>query len=124
MERVDLFDQQVAAYRVRIDQKKCWWSLFAWSINAQVVNAWRLSRRSSPHLRLLDFFRNLVIAVLKTYEVEKKHLDAQYPSGSAEESVRYNKGEHSRGRCKKCNVHRPHICKMHKILLHPECMEH
>ena len=39
---VDVFDQQVAAYRCRIRSKKWWWSLFAWTINAQVVNGWKL----------------------------------------------------------------------------------
>ena len=36
---IDLFDQQVGAYRIRIRSKKWWWALFAWSLNAQVVNA-------------------------------------------------------------------------------------
>ena len=29
---VDLFDQQVATYRIRIRSKKWWWSLFSWSV--------------------------------------------------------------------------------------------
>ncbi|XP_040573820.2 piggyBac transposable element-derived protein 3-like [Lepeophtheirus salmonis] len=84
---VDLFDQQVAAYRIRIRSKKWWWPLFAWRVNAQVVNAWRFSRRNHPNLILLNFTRNLVIAVLKTYGVAKKRPGPKYPLGSAAESV-------------------------------------
>ena len=90
-----------------------------------MVNAWRLSRKSNPHLRLSEFYKNLVIAVLKTYEVEKCP-GAKYPSESAEESVRFNRGdhwtargEHSRSRCKECNGRTPHICKICKVPLHP-----
>ena len=37
---VDLFDQFVANYRIRIRSKKWWWPFFSWSIDAYIVDAW------------------------------------------------------------------------------------
>ena len=39
---VDLFDQFVFIYRVRIRSEKWWWPFFAWAVNASVENAWNL----------------------------------------------------------------------------------
>ena len=36
---VDLFNQFVSTYRVRIRSKKWWWSFFAWAVNASMANA-------------------------------------------------------------------------------------
>ena len=36
---VDLFDQSVAAYRIRVRSKKWWWPLLNWGIKAAAVNA-------------------------------------------------------------------------------------
>ncbi len=69
---VDLFDQQVAAYRIRIRSKKWWWSLFAWNVNAQVVNAWRVYRNNDNKISLLEFSRQIVIGTLKTYGKDRK----------------------------------------------------
>ena len=39
---VDLFDQFVSTYPVRIHSKKWWWPFLAWSIKSTAVNAWRI----------------------------------------------------------------------------------
>ena len=62
---VDLFDQQVAAYRIRIRSKKWWWTLFAWNVNAQVTNAWRLFVKLGKKMSLLEFTRHFTIAIMK-----------------------------------------------------------
>ena len=38
MEGIDLFDEFLSTYCVRIRSKKCWWPFFAWLTNATVVN--------------------------------------------------------------------------------------
>lgn len=127
---VDLFDQQVSVYRLRIRSKKWWWPLFAWSINAQVVNAWRHYREKEANISLLCFSRNLVITLLKTHGTGKKAPGPKYPSNIAQETVRFNgcqhwtaRGDQTRSRCKQCGGRTPHICKMCKLPLHPDCME-
>ena len=42
MEEVDLFDQFVANYHIRIKSEKWWWTFFSWSIGACIVNSWIL----------------------------------------------------------------------------------
>ena len=41
---VDLFDQFVSTYRVRIRSKRWWWPFFAWAVNVSMENAWNLFR--------------------------------------------------------------------------------
>ena len=65
---VYVFDQQVAAYRCRIRSKKWWWLLFAWTVDAQVVNGWKLFRNYDKKISLLDFARQLVIDAVKLWE--------------------------------------------------------
>ena len=127
---VVLFDQQVSVYRIRIRSKKWWWPLFAWSLNAQVVNAWRLHENRGANSNLLSFCQNLVVSILKTYGTEKKAPGPKYPSMVAQDGVRFNgkqhwteRGDQSRSRCRQCGGRTPHICKMCKLPLHPECME-
>ena len=59
---VDLFDQFVSAYCVRIRSKKWWWPFFAWSINAAAVTAWRLFHKiHGNNIPLLKFFCDLCL---------------------------------------------------------------
>ena len=44
MGSVDLFDQFVSTYRVRIRSKRWWWFFFAWAVNVSMENAWNLFR--------------------------------------------------------------------------------
>lgn len=128
---VDLFDQQVAAYRIRIRSKKWWWSLFAWNINAQAVNAWMLFRRNGGNVSLLEFNRQIVLSTLKSLGVSRKTPGPkQTYAGPSSEAVRYNglphwtkKGEHPNARCKCCGRRTIYLCEMCDIPMHPECMK-
>lgn len=64
---VDIFDQQVSAYRIQISSKKWWWPIFAWSVNAQVTNAWQLYRKLGNNISLLDFIHHFAIAIMKGF---------------------------------------------------------
>ena len=52
---VDLFDQFVANYRVRIWSKKWWWPFFALTLNASVVNVHGDCIFKFTHVRLNCF---------------------------------------------------------------------
>ena len=39
---VDLHDNSVACYIIRMRKKKWWWAIYIWSLSASLVNAWRL----------------------------------------------------------------------------------
>jgi len=42
---VDQMDQQVAVLRTRIPQRKWWWLIVVYLINATVANAWYISHK-------------------------------------------------------------------------------
>ena len=58
---VDLFDPQVAAYRICVRSKKLWWS--SWSVTAQVVNAWNSYRKKRNFFAGL--FTGIVVSLRK-----------------------------------------------------------
>ena len=128
---IDLFDQQVLVYRVRIRSKKWWWPLFAWSINAKVVNAWFQYRKKEPNMSLLDFSRHIVISISKTYGEAKKQPGPKIsPFSSVMDEIRFNgkqqwtaRGDQVHCRCKQCGMRTRHMCKMCNLPMHPECME-
>ena len=71
----DLFDQFVAIYSARITSKMCWWVLFARSINAAVVNRWKLFRTFHGYrMLLLQFVRQIVQQSLVVHGIKVYHL--------------------------------------------------
>ena len=65
---VDLFDQSLSTYHMRISSKMWWWLFLAWSTNATVVNAWRLfCKIHGNNIPLLSFIRELVLETLGKY---------------------------------------------------------
>ena len=127
---VDLFDQTVSSYRIRIRSKKWWWPIFAWSLNAQTVCAWRLYKEKGD-IPLLEFTRHVAIAILTKYGTEKKRTGPKLlPKGPATSSVRFNEAQHwtmkgnkPNARCRQCSSRTIFVCKMCDVPLHPECME-
>ncbi len=128
---VDLFDQQVAAYRIRIRPKKWWWSLFAWNVNVQVVNAWRVYRNNDNKISLLEFSRQIIIGTLKTYGNDRKQPGpTAMPIGQTLDIVRFNnqhhwtvKGTSRYNRCRVCPSRTIYFCDLCNVPLHPECMK-
>ena len=68
---VDLHDQFVANYRVRIRSKKWWRPHFNWVVNSSAVNAWRVYKLLGQDVSLLDFIRACVLEKLKLLGIEK-----------------------------------------------------
>ena len=60
----------------------------------------------------------------------KKATGSKYSSMTAQNSIQFNEKQHwtaregqKQSRCKKSGGQTPHICKMYKLPLYPECME-
>ncbi|KAK4292665.1 hypothetical protein Pmani_034582 [Petrolisthes manimaculis] len=108
---VDIFDQQVSAYRIGIRSKKWWWPIIAWSVNAQVTNAWQLYRKLGNNISLLDFIRHFAIAIMKGFGTSRVTPGPKkFPAGLAKDTVRYNgkqhwtmKGDQPNSRCRQCS---------------------
>ena len=46
---VDLADNMVSNYRIRVRGKKWWWPIFSNYVDVSMVNAWRLWQCAHPH---------------------------------------------------------------------------
>ena len=77
---VDLFDQLVSTYRVRIRSKKWWWPFFAWAVNASMANAWNLFRTTQRQkIGVLEFQREVVMIILVSFGRIKHAKSLAFP---------------------------------------------
>lgn len=80
---VDLHDNDIANYRIKIRGKKWWWPLFSNAVDSTIVNAWKfyilVNKKKIPQL---DFRSELVLCLLKA---ETSHKDKD-----EDESTFYN----------------------------------
>lgn len=125
---VDLLDQNIAAYRTRMRQRKWWWPIFVYLFDAAVTNAWILNRKVLPIDeavgQLLKFRRNLALVILKKHG--KPSIQGKtYPTPLAE--LRGDTIDHwplendTQRRCAQCPGKAKFICSKCKVGLHPKC---
>ena len=69
---VDLFDKLRGHYRIKIRSRKWYWPLFRFCLNGSMINLWLLYRHVDSKMPLLEFTRQVVIALLASSNVEKK----------------------------------------------------
>ena len=119
---VDLFDQFVSRYRVRIRSKRWWWPFFAWSVNASMANAWNLFRTAQKQkVGMLEFQREVVMTILASFGRNKPAKSLAFSRNAASNvkldtknhipvkgTSKYCRCKHRGGRsiylCQKCNV--------------------
>lgn len=126
---VDLFDQFVAQYRIRIRSKKWWWPLFSWGISAAVVNGWNLYRLMGNDISLLQFTRECSQELLGKFGTPPTGPGrALVLQKNAFEQQRYDRKDHwlyksdqQFGRCKNCGRRSVYRCEKCQVPLHPEC---
>ena len=57
MRGVDMMDNMVGAYRVRVWKRKWWWCVYSWFLSVVTVNTWklimRIKNKKIPHLTIL-----------------------------------------------------------------------
>ena len=124
---VDQMDQQVAAYRTRIRQRKWWWPIAAYLIDVTIVNAWYLSRKFAGNTdSLLDFRRELATTLLRSYGIIS--IQGRRPS-VANDDVRTDGKNHwivkedTQRRCKVCGKKSFYRCDKCDVGLHSECFK-
>ena len=105
---VDLLDQGVNKYRISIQGKKWWWTIFTHTLNVSVVNAWKLhSLVSENKIDLLMFLRNIIRHYLRCYP---KASCSKRPTGTVPRSISQREGGHYPGklekqlRCRYCHL--------------------
>ena len=68
---VDLFDRLRGLYRTCIRNKRWYYPLIRFCLNGAMVNAWMLYRQIHKDMRLVEFIRRCVIAILATPAIDK-----------------------------------------------------
>ena len=81
---VNLFDQFVSTYRVRIRSKKWRLPFFAWAVNASMTNAWNLFHTvQKQKIGMLKFQREVVMAILTSFGRNKPAKSLVFPRNVA-----------------------------------------
>ena len=125
---VDLFDKLKGLYRIRIRSKKWYWPLFRFCLNGAVLNLWLLHRYADKTISLLEFTRQIVIALLAAPNMKiqrevcpktkKQVLDVTRLDGK-NHLVNKNSTDTQR-RCAACGKCTKFLCMKCNVGLHPD----
>lgn len=125
---VDIMDQNVAAYRTRMRQRKWWWPIFVYLFDVSVSNAWILNKKLLPPDtaigQLLRFRRNLALTLLRKYGTPSSQ-GRSYPKPL--QDVRRDNLNHwpveiaTQRRCANCKKKAKCVCSKCNVGLHPKC---
>lgn len=121
----DLMNQNVNAYRIGVNGKKWWWSIFTWLLDVSIQNAWLLCRARGTTITQRNFRREVAMSYLVRFQCLPKGPGRKSLTTPGRHDLRYdgkdhlvqrvqqNKkrrcaGEHcksiGRTECKKCDV--------------------
>lgn len=136
---VDLHDNGIANYRIRIRGKKWWWPLFSNGIDSAIVNAWKIYQLATcSTISQIDFRSQIVLSLLKSeeesdlevnYQPLRRNINLGRPSknmlpGAVREDITNHiiirNEENARRRCKICKSQTIYISKKCRVRLHLE----
>ena len=125
---LDVFEKLRWLYQIRIRSKKWYWPLFRFCLNGSVVNLWLLYRYVDKSMSLLEFTRQIVIALLATANMDtrrgvrpktkKQVLDVTRVDGK-DHLVNKNSTDTQR-RCAACGKCTKFVCMKCNVGLHPD----
>lgn len=138
---VDLHDNGIANYRIRVRGKKWWWPLFINSVDSVIVNVWKLYKMTHPKITQLEVRSYLVMALMKTEEITKNANNKSEinrvsnqgrgrPTGTElPDEIRRDRVGHvisrhpekARKRCRQCKSQTVFMCEKCKVHLHSIC---
>lgn len=120
---VDLHDNGVANYRIRVMGKKWWWPPFINALDSSLVNAWKLYNLVNQNkMPQLNFKSEIALRLLKTKNFVSRTLPVEPPN-----EVRIDQSAHvisrtdSRRRCRVCRSQTIYICERCTVYLHADC---
>lgn len=127
---VDLFDNGMNNYRIRIRGKKWYWPLLTNALDAAMVNAWKLhcmfrKIENLPIMNQFDF-RVSVVEALVTIPENRARCSGKVVINSQLMARRLDKYDHiiekigKRGRCGQCGGKTEFGCVKCEINLHPK----
>lgn len=142
---VDLHDNGIANYRIRIRGKKWWWPLFINLIDSAIVNGWKIYNIGNKEQMSQVDFRSYIALALMNLESEmiSKNFDnfdvtpatsrhiGRPQNNHLPREIRFDNVGHiikvhdekARRRCLHCKNQSIFMCKKCNVHLHPECFE-
>lgn len=128
---VDKMDKLIALYRTRMRQRKWYWPIVSYLLDASVSNAWVLMKKLMPDdsncVSLLVFRRYIALSFLQSYGTKptRGKTTSPYPVASRFDNIghmiRYNETDR---RCQVCKKKSNFICVKCDCGLHPKfCFE-
>lgn len=129
---VDLFDNAINNYRIRIRGKKWYWPLFTNNLDAAMVNAWKLhclfrKFENKNFMHQLEFRVFVAESLLQSATIPIKQATAVARVSTSSVSIRYDRVDHNvvrserRARCRYCQNQTIFECSKCGINLHPKC---
>ena len=70
---VDLFDKMRELYRICIRSRKWYWLYFRFCLNGSIVNLWLLHKYVHKKVSLLNFSRQIVLALLASVNMPSRN---------------------------------------------------
>lgn len=148
---VDLHDNGIANYRIKIRGKKWWWPLFINMIDSCIVNAWRIYEIANEKtIPQIQFRSNLVLSLTKFEQPSHSRVNPNeliedevtariitFPNrgrpsrNSLPDDVRYSNIGHiiiqeenkARRKCRLCKSHTIFKCDKCNVHIHPRCFD-
>lgn len=131
---VDLFDNAMNNYRIRIRGKKWYWPLFTNALDAAMVNAWKLhcvcrKFEKSPMMTQLDFRVFVAECLLRSSNLNDALRSKRESENTASIVVRTDRLDHiiekgsTRLRCRHCKSQTVFKCSKCKVGVHPKCFD-
>lgn len=141
---VDLFDNAISNYRIKIRGKKWYWPLITNGLDAAMVNGWKLycaidkykkdiasssishRKRKDKRMPQLQFRIEVTEALLQVNNVAVAR-GPKTPDTLAQKRLRTDKIGHeiakrlNRIRCRQCHSHTIYFCPKCKAAMHPKC---
>ena len=120
-------DQSVGTYRVRMRQRKWWWSIFSYLVSVAANNACQLMRRNGHNITMYQFLEYIVLSYCKKYG--KPSLQGIRATSSLTNIPRYDMVAHfiesieRQIKCRFCKVVTKYQCDMSDVGLHPKCFK-
>ena len=125
---VDLMDQRISTYRIRMRQRKWWWQIFCYLLSAALNNAFVLMSEHDSKITFLEFLDSITIKYLNSFGSESLRGKKILPNITLPK--RYDQYDHmiifdekSGRRCAQCKVKSKFLCEKCEIGLHPKCFK-
>ena len=127
---VDLIDQFLSTYRVRIRSKKWWWPFFPGAVNASMANLWNLfCIVQKQKIGILEFQIDVVMTILASFGRNKPAKSLAFPRHVAciakidTKNHILERGTTKYCLCRHCGGRSIYLYQKFNDALHPDCFK-